>query len=270
MCQVHSTSPTCYVSSHYSIYLQQGEWGWCSACKRPITKVRPSRGSPHRGLVSRQTPEYLCIERSAMSSWGSGAISMMALGWQEIGSLCTSCIGTSAVVTSTHIFSAGTSADMTDSRGRPRPAFSLVIAMPGILDRAIMSLHNRHKKQRLLFFSAQFVWLHRWHCHEAAARAADPSFGISLIEEGDWCMINDRSEELRRALVVASPSKIKEYYSYNQSYILDLWYWRRWWLIHLRREPVGEIHKPMEWLPAVIRFFCFLGHVIRTCSEIIY
>jgi hypothetical protein len=36
-------------------------------------------------------------------------------------------------------------------------------------------------------------------------------------------MIRDRSEKSRRAFV-ASPSKIKEYYSYDQSYILDLWY----------------------------------------------
>jgi hypothetical protein len=36
-------------------------------------------------------------------------------------------------------------------------------------------------------------------------------------------MIRDRSEESWWALV-ASPSKIKEYYSYNQSYIPDLWY----------------------------------------------
>jgi hypothetical protein len=36
-------------------------------------------------------------------------------------------------------------------------------------------------------------------------------------------MIGERSEELRQALV-ASPFKIKEYYSYDQSYILDLWY----------------------------------------------
>jgi len=80
-----------------------------------------------------------------------------ALGWRAIGSPRTSCIGTSAVATSTHITSAGTSADVTDSCGRPCPAFSLVIAMPAILDGAIASLHDRHKKQRLLFFSAQFV-----------------------------------------------------------------------------------------------------------------
>ena len=91
------------------------------------------------------------IERSAVSSRGK------ALGWRAIGSSWTSCIGTSAVATSTHISSAGTSADMTDSRGRPCPAFSVVIAMPAILDGAIASLHDRHKKQRLLFFSAQFV-----------------------------------------------------------------------------------------------------------------
>jgi hypothetical protein len=36
-------------------------------------------------------------------------------------------------------------------------------------------------------------------------------------------MIRDRSEELRRDLV-ASLSKIKEHYSYDQSCILDLWY----------------------------------------------
>ena len=64
------------------------------------------------------------IERSAVSSRGS------ALGWRVIGSSRISCIGTSDVVTSTHISSAGTSADVTDSRGRPRPAFSSVIAMP--------------------------------------------------------------------------------------------------------------------------------------------
>jgi hypothetical protein len=53
---------------------------------------------------------------------------------------------------------------------------------------------------------------------------ADPSFGIPPeIEEGDRGMIGDRLEESRRALV-ASPSKIKEYNSYNQSYILDIWY----------------------------------------------
>jgi hypothetical protein len=83
------------------------------------------------------------IKRSAVSSRGS------ALGWWAIGSLRTSCIGTSAVTTSTHISSAGTSADVTDSRGRPRPAFSLVIAMPAILNGAIASLHDRHKKQCL-------------------------------------------------------------------------------------------------------------------------
>ena len=91
------------------------------------------------------------IERSAVSSRGS------ALGWRAIESLRTSCIGTSAIATSTHISSAGTSADVTDSRGRPRPAFSLVIAMPAILNGAIASLHDRHEKQRFLFFSAQFV-----------------------------------------------------------------------------------------------------------------
>jgi hypothetical protein len=53
---------------------------------------------------------------------------------------------------------------------------------------------------------------------------ADPSFGIPPeIEEGDQGMIRDRSEESRQALV-ASLSEIKEYYSYNQSYILELWY----------------------------------------------
>ena len=67
------------------------------------------------------------------------------------------CRDTSAAATSTHISSAGTSADVTDSRGRPRPSFSLVIAMPAILDGAIASLHDWHEKQRLLFFSAQFV-----------------------------------------------------------------------------------------------------------------
>jgi hypothetical protein len=40
-------------------------------------------------------------------------------------------------------------------------------------------------------------------------------------------MIEDRSEESRRALV-ASPSEIKEYYSYDQSYVLELMYRQRW------------------------------------------
>ena len=84
-------------------------------------------------------------------------MSMMALGWRAIGSLCISCNGTSAVVTWTHTSSAGASPVVTDSPGRLRPAFSLVIAMPAILDGAIASLHDRHKKQRLLFFSAQFM-----------------------------------------------------------------------------------------------------------------
>jgi hypothetical protein len=97
------------------------------------------------------------IERSAVSSRGNGAMSMMALGWRAIGLLRTSCIGTSAVATSTHISSAGTSADVTDSRGCPRPAFSLVIAMPVILNGAIASLHDWNKNQHLLFLSAQFV-----------------------------------------------------------------------------------------------------------------
>ena len=43
------------------------------------------------------------IERSDVSSRGSGAVSMMALGWREIRSSRISCIGTSAVVTSSHI-----------------------------------------------------------------------------------------------------------------------------------------------------------------------
>ena len=36
-------------------------------------------------------------------------------------------------------------------------ALAAVIAMPAILDGAIASLHDWHEKQRLLFFSAQFV-----------------------------------------------------------------------------------------------------------------
>ena len=97
------------------------------------------------------------IERSAVSSRGNGAMSMMALGWRAIGSSLISCIGKSAVVTSLLIARAGTSPVVTVSRGHPCPVFSLVIAMPAILDGAIASLHDRHKKQRLLFFSAQFV-----------------------------------------------------------------------------------------------------------------
>jgi hypothetical protein len=162
-------------------------------------------------------------KRSAMSPRGRGAVSMMASGQREIGLLRISCIGTSSVVTSLRISSIGTSPVAMDSRDCPRPASSLAIAMPEVLG-AIASLHPQHEKQCLLFFSALFMWLHRWHCHKAAARAADPSIGIPLdIEGGDRGMIRDRSEESQQALV-ASPSKIKEYYSYDQSYILDLWY----------------------------------------------
>jgi hypothetical protein len=88
-------------------------------------------------------------------------------------------LGTSSVVTSLRISSIGTSPVAADSCGCPRPASSLAIAMPAVLG-AIPSLHPRHEKQRLLFFSELFMWLHYWHCHEAAARAADSSFGIPL------------------------------------------------------------------------------------------
>ena len=116
----------------------------------------------------------------------------------------------------------GTSPIATDSLGHLCPTSSLVITMLVVLG-AIPSLHPRHKMQCLLFFQ---------HCscdcttgsHKTAARAADPSFGIlPEIEGGDRGMIGDRLEESWRALAV-SPMKIKEYYSYNQSNILDLWY----------------------------------------------
>jgi hypothetical protein len=94
-------------------------------------------------------------ERSAVSPRGRGAVSMMGLGWRAIGSSRIS-VGTSSVVTSSRISSVGTSPVATDSRGRPRPASSLAIAMPAVLG-AIPSLHPPHKKQRLLFFSALFV-----------------------------------------------------------------------------------------------------------------
>jgi hypothetical protein len=83
-------------------------------------------------------------------------MNMMALGQQEIGSLHISCIGTSSVVTLSHISSVGTSSIAMDSRGCPRYASSLAIAMPVVLG-AIASLQLRHEKQRLLFFSALFV-----------------------------------------------------------------------------------------------------------------
>jgi hypothetical protein len=95
-------------------------------------------------------------ERSAVSPQGRGAVSMMASGQREIGSSRIPCVGTSSVVTSSHISSVGTSPVATDSLGRPRPASSLAIAMPAVLG-AIASLHPRHEKQRLLFFSALFV-----------------------------------------------------------------------------------------------------------------
>ncbi len=78
------------------------------------------------------------IKRSAVSLRGS------ALGWRAIGLSRTYCIGTSAVATSTHISSAGTSADVTDSRGFPCPAFSLVIAMPAISLGPLINLGTQH------------------------------------------------------------------------------------------------------------------------------
>jgi hypothetical protein len=95
-------------------------------------------------------------ERSAVSPQGRGAVSMMASGQREIRSSRISCVGTSSVMTSLHISSVGTSPVATDSHGRPHPASSLVIAMPAVLG-AIASLHPRHEKQGLLFFSALFV-----------------------------------------------------------------------------------------------------------------
>jgi hypothetical protein len=92
-------------------------------------------------------------ERSAVSPRGRGAVSIMASGQREIGSLRISCIGTSSVMTSSRISSIGTSPVATDSRGCPRPASSLAITIPAVL-RAIASLHPRHEKQCLLLFSA--------------------------------------------------------------------------------------------------------------------
>jgi hypothetical protein len=80
---------------------------------------------------------------------------MMALGRRAIGSLRISCVGMSSVVTLSHISSIGTSPVATDSHGHLRPTSSLAIAMPAVLG-AIPSLHPRHEKQRLLFFSALF------------------------------------------------------------------------------------------------------------------
>ena len=112
----------------------------------------PLRGDAPFGasLLSAKWPDP--IERSAVSSQGSVAVSTMALGWQEIESLCISCVGASAVMTLLHISSAGTAPITTDSRSRPHPASSLAIAMPAVLNGAITSLHKRHQKQRLLFF----------------------------------------------------------------------------------------------------------------------
>jgi hypothetical protein len=81
---------------------------------------------------------------------------MMALGQRAIGSLHIFCIGTSFVVTSLRISSVGTSPVVADSRGHPRPASSLAIAMPAVL-RSIPSLHPQHEKQRLLIVSSLFV-----------------------------------------------------------------------------------------------------------------
>ena len=73
--------------------------------------------------------------------------------------------------------------------------------------------------------------------------------------------------------MVASPSKIKEYYSYDQSYILDLWYCRRWLLIHLWREPVGETHLSAVLVPRdsaeIIRNQTTPGAYIRADYEAI-
>jgi hypothetical protein len=95
-------------------------------------------------------------ERSAVSPRGHGAMSMMALGRRAIRSSRISCVGTSSVLTSLRISSVGTSPTATDSRDCPRPTSSLAIAMPAVLG-AIASLHPRHEKQHLLFFSALFV-----------------------------------------------------------------------------------------------------------------
>ena len=92
------------------------------------------------------------IKRSVVSSRGSGAMSMMALGLRAIRSSCISCVGTSSVVTLSHISSTVTSPIATDSRGHLRPTSSLAIAMLAVLNGAIAFFHDWHKNQRLLFF----------------------------------------------------------------------------------------------------------------------
>ncbi len=116
----------------------------------------PLRGDAPFGASFSSAKWHDPTERSAASPRGPGAMSMMALGRRAIGSSRISCVGMSSVVTSSRISSVGTSPVATDSRGRPRPTSSLAIAMPAVL-RAIPSLHPRHEKQRLLFFSALSV-----------------------------------------------------------------------------------------------------------------
>ncbi len=54
---------------------------------------------------------------------------------------------------------------------------------PFALSGASPSLHARHEEQRFLFLLKSFEWLHWWHGHDEARRAADRSSGI-LLKEG--------------------------------------------------------------------------------------
>jgi len=115
----------------------------------------PLRGDAPFGASFLSAKWHDPTKRSAVSPQGHGAVSMMALGRRAIGSSRISCVGMSSVVTLSHISSIGTSPVATDSHGHLRPTSSLAIAMPAVLG-AIPSLHPRHEKQRLLFFSALF------------------------------------------------------------------------------------------------------------------
>jgi hypothetical protein len=58
-----------------------------------------------------------------------------------------------------------------------------VDALPFALRGASPSLHARHKEQHFLFLLESFKWLHWWHGHDEARRAANRSGGI-LLREG--------------------------------------------------------------------------------------
>jgi hypothetical protein len=59
------------------------------------------------------------------------------------------------------------------------------VPLPFALSGASPSLHARHEEQRFLFLLESFEWLHWWHGHDKARRAADRTTSGIFSGEGE-------------------------------------------------------------------------------------